>query len=190
MHATPPPLRRANTSSYGGASYWIRTGDAAAARLHHLSALVAAGLLAAAIAGVVLIPAAEFISRTTYAGTRPVERVANDGYLTLLSWLRPAAGVGALEGGQVSVGVAALVLAAISPVLLRQDPAGRAALRSWGAIAATSIRHPHIIEVLDMGRAPLARDPGVEAVVREEWGEGAGPEAEFLGDGVAGLLVP
>jgi hypothetical protein len=101
--------------------------------------LVAAGLLAAAIAGVVLIPAAEFISRTTYAGTRPVERVANDGYLTLLSWLRPAAGVGALEGGQVSVGVAALVLAAISPVLLRQDPAGRAALRSWGAIAATSI---------------------------------------------------
>jgi hypothetical protein len=109
------------------------------ARLHHLTALIAAGLLAAAIAGVVLIPAAEFISRTTYSGTRPVESVANDGYLTLLSWLRPAAGAGALEGGQVSVGVAALVLAAFSPVLLRQTSAGRTALRLWGTIAAISI---------------------------------------------------
>ena len=140
---SPPSLRgEGGTSNPSGAhDARVRGGRRLlwVGRVRALAAVLPAGLLAAAIAGVVLIPAAEFISRTTYAGTRPVERVANDGYLTLLSWLRPAAGVGALEGGQVSVGVAALVLAAISPVLLRQDPAGRAALRSWGAIAATSI---------------------------------------------------
>jgi hypothetical protein len=102
-------------------------------------AQIAAGVLAATIAAIVLVPAAEFIAQTTYAGTRPVERVATDGYLTLLSWLRPAAGAGALEGGQVTVGVAALVLVAISPILLRHSPQGRAALRSWGVIAVVSV---------------------------------------------------
>jgi hypothetical protein len=104
-----------------------------------LVSLLSAGLLAAAIAAVVLIPAGAFISRTTYSGTRQVESVANDGYLTLLSWLRPAAGAGALEGGQVSIGVVALTLAAISPILLRHSPTGRVTLKSWGSIAVVSI---------------------------------------------------
>ncbi len=108
-------------------------------RLRHLiPSYVASGLLASVMAAVVLIPGAEFVAETTYATTRPLESLGSDGYLTLLSWLRPAAGAGAVEGGQVSVGIVALCLAVTAPAILwRTGHHDR--LTIWGGVALVSI---------------------------------------------------
>jgi hypothetical protein len=73
--------------------------------------LLSGGVLAAVLAGVLVVPAAEFVLETNYAETRPLERVARDGYLTLLSWFRPASGTGSLESSQLYLGMVPLALA-------------------------------------------------------------------------------
>ncbi len=65
---------------------------------------VAAGT-ALLLAGVLLVPAAEFVWETNYAETRPLGRGHAEGYLTLLSWLRPAGGSGSLESSQLYLGM-------------------------------------------------------------------------------------
>src|SRR6185436_12307587 len=66
------------------------------------------------IGAVLLLPALELVGQTNYAETRPVDRVATDGYLTLLSWFRPAGGAGALESSQLYLGLAPLLLAMVA----------------------------------------------------------------------------
>lgn len=95
-----------------------RSPALALGRLSGRVALVRAGFiqvvlgaaLAAMLAGVLLVPAAEFVAETSYAQTRPLDRVAHEGYLTLLSWLRPAGGSGSLESSQLYLGMAPLLL--------------------------------------------------------------------------------
>ena len=70
-----------------------------------------AGLAAALLGGILLVPAFELIRESSYADTRSVEAAGREAYLTFLSWLRPAGGSGALESSQLYVGIAALVLA-------------------------------------------------------------------------------
>lgn len=82
--------------------------------------LAGAAAIALLLAGVLLIPAAEFIAQTSYADTRPLSQVARDGYLTLLSWLRPAGGTGSLESGQYYLGVGAVVLALVGALYGRR----------------------------------------------------------------------
>ncbi len=67
--------------------------------------------LALLLAAVLLIPAAELVGETSYAETRGVQQVAQEGYLTLLSWFRPAGGAGALESSQLYLGMTPLLLA-------------------------------------------------------------------------------
>ncbi|MDQ3700801.1 MAG: hypothetical protein M3442_07770, partial [Chloroflexota bacterium] len=85
--------------------------------LLRLGGAVAVALL---LAGVLLVPAAEFVSETNYAETRPLTRVASEGYLTLLSWLRPAGGTGSLESSQLYLGMTPLVLALVGLTSLRR----------------------------------------------------------------------
>jgi hypothetical protein len=92
-----------------------------------------AGLVALALAGVLIIPALEFIGESSYAETRSVEAAGREGYLTLLSWLRPAGGSGSLESSQLYAGIAALVLAAAGAIDRR--PTARALV----ALALTSV---------------------------------------------------
>ena len=103
--------------------------------------LAGAGGLAALLAGVLLLPAAEFIGQTSYAETRSVEQVAADGYLTLLSWLRPAGGAGALESSQLYLGMTPFLLALAALVAVR-----RRAVLVLGAVALLGLvlaeRHP------------------------------------------------
>ncbi len=80
---------------------------------------VAAGT-AALLAGVLLVPAAEFVWETNYAETRPLGRVDAEGYLTLLSWLRPAGGSGSLESSQLYLGMTPLILALVGLTSLRR----------------------------------------------------------------------
>jgi hypothetical protein len=82
--------------------------------------LAGAGALAALLAGVLLVPAAELIAQTSYAETRAVEQVAADGYLTLLSWLRPAGGAGALESSQLYLGMTPFLLALAALATVRR----------------------------------------------------------------------
>lgn len=96
--------------------------------------LAGAGGLAALLAGVLLLPAAEFIGQTSYAETRSVEQVAADGYLTLLSWLRPAGGAGALESSQLYLGMTPFLLALAALVAVR-----RRAVLVLGAVALLSL---------------------------------------------------
>ncbi len=116
-----------------------RANDRLAQRLRLIiPSFATTGLLATAMAAVVLLPGAEFVAETTYVSTRPLESLAADGYLTLLSWLRPAAGAGAVEGAQVSVGIVALCLAVIAPAILwRTNHHDR--LIIWGGLALVSI---------------------------------------------------
>ena len=67
--------------------------------------------LALVVAAILLLPAFEFVRETSYADTRPLESVSRQGYLTLLSWLRPAGGMGSLESSQLYIGIAPLLLA-------------------------------------------------------------------------------
>ena len=83
-----------------------------------------AGLAAALLAGVLLVPAFELIGESTYAETRSVEAAGREAYLTLLSWLRPASGSGALESSQLYVGIGAIVLALVGA--LARDRTARA----------------------------------------------------------------
>lgn len=116
-----------------------RANDGLGLRLGRvIPGFVASGFLAIAMAAVVLLPGAEFVAETTYASTRPLESLATDGYLTLLSWLRPAAGAGTVEGGQVSVGIVALCLAVIAPAILRRT-SHHDRLIIWGVLALVSI---------------------------------------------------
>jgi hypothetical protein len=82
--------------------------------------LAGAGALAALLAGVLLVPAAELIAQTSYAETRAIEQVAADGYLTLLSWLRPASGAGALESSQLYLGMTPFLLALAALATVRR----------------------------------------------------------------------
>jgi hypothetical protein len=93
---------------------WLALGAFALFAGHGWRALVRlalAGVVAALLAAVLLVPAAEFVRETSYADTRPLDQVARDGYLTLLSWLRPAGGTGSLESSQLYLGIAPLLLA-------------------------------------------------------------------------------
>ena len=72
-----------------------------------------AGVCAALLGGVLLLPAFELIGESSYAETRSVQDAGRESYLTLLSWLRPAGGTGSLESSQLYVGLAAIVLALI-----------------------------------------------------------------------------
>lgn len=74
-------------------------------------ALVA--VLALLLAGVLLVPALEFIGESSYAETRSVESAAREAYLTLLSWLRPAGGSGSIESSQLYLGIPAMLLAVV-----------------------------------------------------------------------------
>ncbi|HEV2123240.1 MAG TPA: hypothetical protein VGW38_10760, partial [Chloroflexota bacterium] len=85
-----------------------------------LTRVAGAAGVAVMLAGVLLIPAAEFIMQTSYAETRPLSQIAQDGYLTLLSWLRPAGGFGSRESGQYYLGVVAVVLALVGLMYGRQ----------------------------------------------------------------------
>lgn len=92
---------------------WLALGVLAvflAAGLAGLARLALAAALAAGLAAVLLVPAAEFVAQTSYTETRPLTSVASDGYLTLLSWFRPAGGKGGLESSQLYLGLAPLVL--------------------------------------------------------------------------------
>lgn len=116
-----------------------RANDRIAQRLRRvIPSFGASGILATTMAAVVLVPGAEFVAETTYATTRPLESLASDGYLTLLSWLRPAAGAGAVEGGQVSVGIVGLCLAVIAPAILWRT-GHHDKLTIWGGLAVVSI---------------------------------------------------
>ncbi|RLT56470.1 MAG: hypothetical protein DWI69_02965 [Chloroflexi bacterium] len=148
--ATSTALQLASGWPAGAYLSWLTIGGAvllghgrANDRLTHrlrrvIPGFAATGLLATAMSAVVLLPGAEFVAETTYVSTRPLERLATDGYLTLLSWLRPSSGVGAVEGGQVSVGIVALCLAMIAPAILWRT-SHRDRLIIWGGLAVVSI---------------------------------------------------
>ncbi len=85
-----------------------------------LRRLVGAFAVCLMLSGALLVPAAEFLGETNYGETRPLSEVGRDGYLTLLSWLRPAGGTGAIESGQLYAGIAPLVLAISAPFLARR----------------------------------------------------------------------
>ena len=148
--ATSTALQLASGWPAGAYLSWLTIGSAvllghgrANDRLTHrlrriIPGFAATGLLATAMSAVVLVPGAEFVAETTYISTRPLERLATDGYLTLLSWLRPSSGVGAVEGGQVSVGIVALCLAMIAPAILWRT-SHRDRLIIWGGLAVVSI---------------------------------------------------
>ena len=148
--ATSTALQLASGWPAGAYLSWLTIGSAvllghgrANDRLTHrlrriVPGFAATGLLATAMSAVVLVPGAEFVAETTYVSTRPLERLATDGYLTLLSWLRPSSGVGAVEGGQVSVGIVALCLAMIAPAILWRT-SHRDRLIIWGGLAVVSI---------------------------------------------------
>ena len=148
--ATSTALQLASGWPAGAYLSWLTIGGAvllghgrANDRLTHrlrriVPGFAATGLLATAMSAVVLVPGAEFVAETTYVSTRPLERLATDGYLTLLSWLRPSSGVGAVEGGQVSVGIVALCLAMIAPAILWRT-SHRDRLIIWGGLAVVSI---------------------------------------------------
>ena len=148
--ATSTALQLASGWPAGAYLSWLTIGGAvllghgrANDRLTHrlrriIPGFAATGLLATAMSAVVLVPGAEFVAETTYVSTRPLERLATDGYLTLLSWLRPSSGVGAVEGGQVSVGIVALCLAMIAPAILWRT-SHRDRLIIWGGLAVVSI---------------------------------------------------
>gem|GEM_PF-1125442 len=148
--ATSTALQLASGWPAGAYLSWLTIGGAvllghgrANDRLTHrlrriVPGFAATGLLATAMSAVVLLPGAEFVAETTYVSTRPLERLATDGYLTLLSWLRPSSGVGAVEGGQVSVGIVALCLAMIAPAILWRT-SHRDRLIIWGGLAVVSI---------------------------------------------------
>jgi len=90
--------------------------------------------LAALLAAVLLVPAVEFVGQTNYAQTRPLSRLAREGYLTLLSWFRPASGTGSLESSQLYPGTAALALALAGLVYGPRRPA-----IAFGALALLAI---------------------------------------------------
>jgi hypothetical protein len=96
--------------------------------------LVGAGFLTALVGAVLLLPALELITQTNYAETRPVDRVATEGYLTLLSWFRPSGGSGTLESSQLYLGLAPLVLAVVALGWRRQRDT-----LVFGAIALVSL---------------------------------------------------
>ena len=81
-----------------------------------------------------LIPAAELVGETSYAETRGVQQVAQEGYLTLLSWFRPAGGAGALESSQLYLGMVPLLLALAGLLSLH-----RRLVLVFGALALVAI---------------------------------------------------
>jgi len=120
---------------------WLALGTlyvATGPRLAGLGRLVVAGALAALLAGVLLLPAAELISETNYAATRPVESATSEAYLTLLSWLRPAGGTGSLESGQLYLGLASVLVALVGAAGWR-EPAIRALIVVAGLSLALSL---------------------------------------------------
>ncbi|MGH2356312.1 MAG: hypothetical protein ACRDJN_32300 [Chloroflexota bacterium] len=107
-----------------------------------------AGGLAALLAGVLLAPAAEFVAETNYAETRPLERLAGDGYLTLLSWLRPAGGTGSLESGQLYLGMAPLALALVGLAFGRRRDAAAFGLLALLALVLAAGTHGPLFPLL------------------------------------------
>ena len=126
-------------SGWPAAAYlaWLTVGTlyaAAAPRLIGVARLLLAGALAALLAGVLVVPAAEFIFQTNYGATRPLESATSEVYLTLLSWLRPASGSGSLESSQLYVGTASLLVALIGAAGWR-----RPVVRALIVLAALSL---------------------------------------------------
>ncbi|MBI3970047.1 MAG: hypothetical protein HY332_02050 [Chloroflexi bacterium] len=112
-HPSPRPLGDGATGRRGARSTGCRPLAHSPTRslASHLLPLAFGALVAAILAGILLVPAAEFVAETNYAETRPLERVHTEGYLMLLSWFRPAGGTGSLESSQLYVGVVPLLLA-------------------------------------------------------------------------------
>jgi hypothetical protein len=113
-----------------------------------LARLAASGLLATLLAAVLLIPAAELVRETSYAGTRSLDQVARDGYLTLLAWFRPAGGHGTVESSQFYLGMAPLTLALAGALFGRRREAGALGLLAVFALVAAAGTHGPLFALL------------------------------------------